>query len=155
MLYIAKEESLEISEDAIRAIYDISGGDMRKAINAIQSASSIGKRISPDMIYDITATARPDEISDLIDTAFHDFTKALEKLDFLMDDRGIPPDEILKQIHSVLLRMDIPADEKLHLVEKIGEIDYRIAEGANERIQLEALIAFLFLEKKSKEGHQL
>jgi len=37
--------------------------------------------------------------------------------------------------------LDISEKEKVHLVEAIGECDFRIVEGSNERIQLSALLA--------------
>jgi len=48
------------------AIVYIAQGDMRKAINALQGAAIIRSAIDEKMIYAITSTARPDEISDLL-----------------------------------------------------------------------------------------
>jgi replication factor C small subunit len=38
--------------------------------------------------------------------------------------------------------------DKIELVDTIGEYDFRIVEGANERIQLEALLAQFMKHKK-------
>jgi len=40
-----------------------------------------------------------------------------------------------------VITLDIPARKKVELMDRIGEADYRITEGAHERIQLDALIA--------------
>jgi len=56
-------------------------------------------------------------------------------------DKGISGDEILAQMHRLVINMDIPAKRKVELMDRIGEADYRMTEGANERIQLDALIA--------------
>ncbi|HID20258.1 MAG TPA: replication factor C small subunit [Methanophagales archaeon] len=139
--YIADMEGLKLSEDALRAINYVSMGDMRRAINALQSAAVLSSEIKPEMIYEITATARPDEIEELIKTAMAgEFLEALDKLGVLMD-KGISGDEILAQMHRLAIKMDIPARQKVELMDRIGETDYRITEGANERIQLDALIA--------------
>jgi DNA polymerase III delta prime subunit len=37
----------------------------------------------------------------------------------------------------------VPAREKIRLIEYLGELDFRLAQGASERIQLEALLAHL------------
>ena len=42
----------------------------------------------------------------------------------------------------------IPDYMKVKLMEQIGEIDFRLTEGDNERIQLEALLAFFVLNGK-------
>ncbi len=143
--YIADMEGLTLSEDALRAINYVSMGDMRRAINALQSAAVLSSEIKPEMLYEITATARPDEIEALIETAMSgEFLDALDKLGVLID-KGISGDEILAQMHRLAIKMDISATQKVELMDRIGETDYRITEGANERIQLDALIASLCL----------
>ncbi|MCW3135273.1 MAG: replication factor C small subunit [Methanophagales archaeon] len=140
--YIAEIEGLKLTKDAVRAINYVSVGDMRRAVNALQSAAVVSREIKPEMIYEITATARPEEIEELITRALDGkFFEALDKLADLMDDKGISGDEILAQMHRLVINMDIPARKKVELMDRIGEADYRITEGANERIQLDALLA--------------
>ncbi len=139
--YIADMEGLKLTEEAIEAINYVSMGDMRRAVNALQSAAVLSSEIKPEMIYEITATARPEEIKELIKRALDGkFFDALDKLEELMD-KGISGDEILAQMHRLVINMDIPARKKVELMNRIGEADYRITEGANERIQLDALLA--------------
>lgn len=143
--YIADKEGLTLSEDTVHALNYISMGDMRRAINALQSAAVLSKEIKPGMIYEITATARPEEIEALIKEALTgNFFAALAMLDEMME-KGISGDEILAQMHRRVINMDISARQKVELMDRIGEADYRITEGANERIQLDALIASLCL----------
>ena len=139
--YIADKENLKLSEETIKAINYVSLGDMRRAVNALQSAAVLSSEIKPEMIYEITATARPEEIEELIKEALgNKFFDALNMMEELVD-KGISGDEILAQMHRVVINMDIPAKKKVELMDRIGEADYRITEGANERIQLDALIA--------------
>ena len=139
--YIAEKEGLKLSEEAIKAINYVSLGDMRRAVNALQSAAVLGSEVKQERIYETTATARPEEIQELIKRALDGkFFDALDKLEDLVD-KGISGDEILAQMHRLVINMDIPAREKVELMDRIGEADYRITEGANERIQLDALIA--------------
>jgi len=143
--HIAAKEGLKLSDDALRALNYVAMGDMRRAINALQSAAVLSSEIKPEMIYEITATARPEEIKELITKAMEGkFPEALEILDALID-KGISGDEILTQMHRLVINLDIPARKKVALMDRIGEADYRITEGANEKIQLDALIAALCL----------
>jgi len=143
--YIAEREGLKLSEEVIQAINYVSMGDMRRAVNALQSAAVLSNEIKPETIYEITASARPEAIKELIITAldgkFFDALAALEAL----TDKGISGDEILVQMHRLVINMDIPARQKVALMDRIGEADYRITEGANERIQLDALLASICL----------
>lgn len=139
--YIADKEGLKLSDGALQALNYVAMGDMRRAINALQSAAVLSSEIKPEMIYEITATARPEEIKELIKKALEGkFFDALDTLEELMD-KGISGDEILAQMHRLVINLDIPARKKVELMDRIGEADYRITEGANERIQLDALIA--------------
>lgn len=143
--FIAAQEGLKLSDEALRALNYVAMGDMRRAINALQSAAVLSSVIKPELIYEITATARPEEIEELITTALAGkFPDALEILDRLLE-KGISADEILTQMHRLMITLDLPARKKVALMDRIGEADYRITEGANERIQLDALIAALCL----------
>jgi len=53
--------------------------------------------------------------------------------------KGLSGEDVVVQLHRAMLGMDIPNAEKVRLIDRIGEIDFRMTEGANERIQLEAL----------------
>ena len=136
---------MKLSDASIDAITYVAMGDMRRAINALQSAAVLSKEIRPEMVYGLTAMARPEEIEGLIKEAMNgSFMTALDKLAELLD-RGVSGDEILAQMHRLVISMDIPARKKVELMDRIGEADFRITEGANERIQLDALIASFFL----------
>ncbi len=119
---------------------------MRKAINALQAAGLLNKEISMEAIYQITATARPEEIGELISLALDgNFIGAREKLDSLLLNQGLSGEDIIIQIHRTMFDKSIPNTMKVKLMDRIGEIDFRLTEGANERIQLEALLAYFVL----------
>lgn len=149
--HIAKLEGLNISKDGVEALKYVSQGDMRKAINAMQSASMLAQVIDESTIYQITATARPEEISDLIMTAYRgDFNKAREKLDMFLTEHGLSGEDIIGQTYRAMFDQEsIPDKEKVALMDVMGEIDFRISEGANEHIQLVAMLAH-FVQEGSK-----
>ena len=146
---IAAKEDVYINSEALDAITYVAGGDLRKAINTLQSAASIGASVDQNTIYQITATANPDDILDLFDASLDgSLSKALQLLDSLIKEQGLSGSDILAQIHKALLKAKIPDPLKVRLINSIGEIDFRLSEGANERIQLEALIAEFVLSSK-------
>jgi len=139
---IGHEQNLSLSPDIFEAICFVAQGDMRKAINALQGAAILSPKILPEMIYAITATARPEELHELIDLCISgNFEGAEQALSQLMHDRGIAPQELLGQLYRVVLRSHLSMDVRMHLVSHIGETDFRLSEGAHSDIQMEALIA--------------
>jgi replication factor C small subunit len=144
--HIAEMEKLEVTKEGMDAIEYVASGDMRKAINALQAAALLGDKVDEDTIYLITSTAKPEEIKELIKTAIcGDFVAARGKLDDLLLSKGLSGQDVVVQLHRAMLIMDISNVDKVRLIDRIGEIDFRMTEGANERIQLEALLAYLVL----------
>ena len=99
-----------------------------------------------DAIYKTTSTAKPEEIVELIQQALSgNFMKARAQLDYLLIEQGLSGEDVIGQIYRSMIDMTIPDKLKIDMIDKIGEIDFRMAEGANDRIQLEALIAHFIL----------
>jgi replication factor C small subunit len=74
------------------------------------------------------------------------FLDARDRLYRLFSERGASGEEILRAIHSYLPDIGdavLPAREKVRLLEYLGEVDFRLAQGASDRIQLEAVLAHL------------
>ena len=62
--------------------------------------------------------------------------------------RGISGQDIVKEISNQIYKIDISDKDKIVLVEKIGEYEFRIDQGGNEQIQLEALLSQFSLYEK-------
>jgi replication factor C small subunit len=139
---IARKEGLSITKEAMDAIIYIAQGDMRKAINALQGAAIISNKIDDKMVYAITSTARPDEIDDLLKRSLcGDFDGAESVLAFLLHDRGIAPNELINQCYRAIVKMNLDRSLKVELIDHLGETDFRLSEGADSDIQMEAMIA--------------
>ena len=139
---IAAREGLSVTPGAAEAIVYIAQGDMRKAINALQGAAIISRSVDEKMIYAITSTARPDEINELLQLALcGDFDGAESLLATLLHERGIAPNELINQCYRALLNMDVDRGLKVELIDHLGETDFRLSEGSDSDIQMEALIA--------------
>ncbi len=154
--YIVQDQGLSITEDGYEALVYVAQGDMRKAVNSLQAAAFINteKPISRDTIYRTTATADPEEIKKLIETALlGNFRVARKELNRLLYEEGLSGEDIIGQIYRAISEMDnrmvldLGLSEKriVELVDIIGEIDFRLTEGASEKIQLEALLAHFAL----------
>jgi len=143
---IAKNEGLTITKEGMEALLYVSQGDMRKAINALQVAASVAKKIDDEVLYQVTSTARPEDVRKLIETAIKgQFLAARQILDELLIRYGLTGEDIVKQIHSTIFTLGIPDKYKVQLIEKTAETEYRIVEGSNDRIQIEALLAHIVL----------
>jgi len=151
--YIVNNEGKEITEDALEAIVYIASGDMRKAINILQMSAAISDRIDEGVVYKATGLAKREDVESVVKKAISgDFIAARNKLNKLLVELGLSGEDIIKQIHRVIYDLPIEDRLKVELLDRTGEIEFRIVEGANERIQLDALLAYFTLagEKMKK-----
>ena len=146
---IANNEKLKIEDKTIEAIFDVSEGDVRRVINLLQSCASVSSNITEDLIYEIVSAARPKEIREVLDIASKgDFIKARDLLISVMQKHGLSGLDVIKQIQKEIWYLKISDIEKAKLIERCGEVEFRMVEGSDEFIQLEALIAsFIVLRK--------
>lgn len=145
LLEICEKEGVKITEDGIEAILYVSAGDFRKAINTLQGAAAVAEVIDAEKVYQVTAMAQPKEIAEILDTALKgNFIEAREKLSKLMLEYGMSGEDVVSQFfREIVSSNSINEKMKILLIDKLGEIDFRLTEGANERIQLNAFLAYL------------
>lgn len=151
LMKIISNEGVKIDDDALEGLVHVARGDMRRAVNSLQVAASLGKQITLDVIYQTTGLAKPEEVKKMLETALAgNFIGARDMLDSTMIMYGLSGQDIIRQIHSSFFDLSITDSEKVRLMDKTGEIEFRIVEGSNERIQLEALLAYLVMIGGSK-----
>ena len=143
---IAKAEKLKITDDGLEALVYVSEGDMRRAVNSLQVAASLTSTIDADTLYKVASTIRPEEVKKIIERALAgEFLKAREVLDQLLIEYGVSGEDIVRQLHRAIFDLNVPDDVKVRLLDRVGETDFRLVEGSNERIQIEALLAHFAL----------
>ncbi|HET6399484.1 MAG TPA: Replication factor C small subunit, partial [Candidatus Thermoplasmatota archaeon] len=143
---IAANENVEITQDGVDALVFVAKGDLRRTVNTLQVAAALGGKVDADAIYKTTSTARPEEVKRLLETALGgDFIGARNILDSLLIEYGLSGEDVVKQIHRGVFDLTIDDEKKVRLVDRIGEIEFRLVEGSNERIQIEALLAHVVL----------
>lgn len=140
--HISKSEKLHINDEAKKAIYYVCEGDLRKAVNVLQGAAMQSKTITAELVHKISSKATPKEIKEMVDLSIAgNFLKAREKLDHLLINYGLSAEDVLIQTYREIPNLTVSEKRKMKLVEAVAEANFRLISGANDRIQLEALIA--------------
>ncbi|MFQ5552617.1 MAG: replication factor C small subunit [Thermoplasmata archaeon] len=142
MTRIAKEEDLKVTEEGMDALVYVAQGDLRKATNALQVAAAVSTTIDADSLYRAASAARPEEVKKLVETALTgDFLGARGMLDDLLLEYGLAAEDLLREIYRAVYDLNVPDRVKVEMVDRVGEADYRLIQGSNDRIQLEALLS--------------
>ena len=147
---IAEAEKIKVTLNALESIVYFAEGDMRRAVNILQTSSSVGEEVTEENVQEVVSKAKPQDVRKIINKALAgDFLDARDLLREVMVIQGISGEDLVTQIYQEVAQMarDGLIGEELYvdLIENIGKYDYRIREGSNPRIQLEALLTkFLF-----------
>jgi len=142
--HIAEPEKVKLLKDGLDAIFEVCGGDLRKAINTLQAAASLNKPVDAKVVYSIAGRANPTDVQKMIETAMDgNFLEARKQLREMIQKYGVAGSDIIRQIHTEIFRGETPEPWKIKLADIVGEIDYRLVEGADEEVQLSALLARL------------
>ena len=140
--FVASKQKLTISKEAYESLTYLAQGDLRRAINGLQMAAAAKTDITPDVVYQAVAAARPEEVKEALQMSLNgDFPGARERLDTLQITYGLAGEDILRQMHRSVRDLEIPDNIKVQMIEKLAETDFRLSEGANSRIQIEAVVA--------------
>ena len=144
--FICENEGFEADEKGLESIVYFAEGDMRKAVNVLQAASVEGEAITEDSVYEVVSKAKPQDIGNMINKALMgDFMGARNILRETMVLQGTSGEDMVTQIYQDVSKrvLDGKMDAGIYmdLIEAIAECDFRIREGAEPRIQLEALLA--------------
>lgn len=142
--HIVQKEKLTIDESGFEAILEIGGGDLRRIINVLQTAASIGKPINSETVYSVVGRANPANVQGMMLTALNgNFIDARKILREMLLKYGLAGTEIIAQLHRETFRLKIDDMWKVKLIEIIGEVDYRLTQGSNEEVQLSVFLAKL------------
>lgn len=139
---IAKNENLTIETEALEKIAEYSEGDARRAVNVLQSCAALSKNISLNNVVSTIAASKPKEIQFLIKEALKgNFVSARKILRETILNYGLSGLDLVKLLQKEILDLPIETKTKLEMLSLIAEVEFRIVQGSDELIQLEAFLA--------------
>ncbi|MBI3033609.1 replication factor C small subunit [Candidatus Woesearchaeota archaeon] len=139
---ISKLEGLRVGDSAKNALIDSSEGDCRRLENLMQSCAASSPDITEELIYSTAALAKPKEIKEMLNLAINNrFVEARDMLLNAMLSNGLAGLDMIRQIQKEVLNLDWDSSKKMKMLDKCGEIEFRMVEGSDEFVQLEALLS--------------
>uniref|UniRef100_A0A6P7GUM8 Activator 1 subunit 5 n=1 Tax=Diabrotica virgifera virgifera TaxID=50390 RepID=A0A6P7GUM8_DIAVI len=140
--YVIDEEKVSVTEDGKKALLTLANGDMRKVLNVLQSTWLAYKQVTEDNVYTCVGHPLRTDIESIVKWLLNeDFKTTYNNIKELKMIKGLALHDILTEVHKYVHRIEFPFDIMIDLLEKMGEIEYRLCAGANENIQLTALIS--------------
>ncbi len=143
---IAKREKVTVTKEAKDVLYEVSMGDCRRMENVLQACAAVEQKVDEEVVRSIASAAKPKEIREMIGLVLKDrFLDARKKLIDTMIRYGLSGEDVIRQIQGEIMQLDIAPEKKARMVERCGETEFRLNEGSDPYIQLEALLASFLL----------
>lgn len=143
--YIALNENVMVDFEALNSIIYVSNGDLRRAINTLQSCSSINDEVTSDAILAVSGHLNSDEIRNIISDAIEKgFSTAYRSVNNLLNQRGLSGKNLIQQMTKEVLNLKYDDHDIYFQIFKIlGETERNLSMGATESIQLAAMVVKL------------
>ena len=139
---VIEKEKLSVTECGMKAVTLLSGGDMRKALNIMQSTAMAFKEITEENVYVCTGHPLNSDIRSILQWMLQeDFNSSHEKISYLKQVKGLALQDIITEIHLLVQRIEFPNPIKIQVLENLAEIEYRLSAGCSEKLQVSAMIA--------------
>jgi replication factor C small subunit len=142
--HIAKLEKLQIDAAAKKAIFEVSQGDCRRAENILQSCAALSSKVTEDSVYALAAVAKPKEILEIMTLATQNkFIESRKLLLSTMLKYGLSGTDVIKQMQQKIWDLALDDKTKVKLVDRCGDVEFRMSEGSDEYLQIESFLAYL------------
>ena len=146
--YIVKQEKLKISDKAITTIISLSGGDMRKSINILQTIPIFCKNKIIDDSDIRICLGYPTEniITNIYDILSNNNKKIKSKYNLINDiikKNGILLCNLLECLHKIVIKNkeNFTKRKLIYILKTFAVIEQHLIQNVNENIQLGILVS--------------
>ncbi|KAI5190212.1 replication factor C subunit 3/5 [Nematocida minor] len=139
---IVQNESIESTEKGILRVCELAYGDLRKAVNMLNSLMITKEpKITTERVNEYYKEVKKEEIKSLFEKMYSSgFKEVKTEITKIKREYGLGLKEIVNEIAEI-----IKNEEKENILEEmvhLSEIEYRMAKGAAEEVQENALISY-------------
>jgi len=139
--YIALKENIKISSKIIDTIYKLSNGDVRRAINILQSISLKKNKITENLVLTISGNPSTKVLNNIIELLTNKdilFKECYKKIKKIIDKEGFSLTNLINQIGNYLLENNI----MFELLPKLSELEFQVNQSTFSQIYIFGLISF-------------
>ncbi|MBI20087.1 MAG: replication factor C small subunit [Euryarchaeota archaeon] len=148
---IASSECLSITEESLETIVRLGEGDLRKAVNILQSAhlSSDTRTINDDVIFATTGNMDWRKVDGLLHILLSDSLKNIfNYLTNLRAEQNFALVDILAPLCDSLFRTHLPHDVRTCFLRALADVEYSLSFTSTEKSQMLLLIS-TFVQKRN------
>lgn len=140
--YVIDAEGLDVDEGGLTTLVRLSNGDMRKALNILQSTHMASPHITEEAVYLCTGNPMPKDIEQISHWLLNEsFTTSLKSISDIKMRKGLALIDIVREVTMFIFKIKMPSGVRVQLINDLADIEYRLTFGCNDKLQLGSLIA--------------
>lgn len=141
LLEICELQKVSYTDDGIEAIIFTAQGDMRQAINNLQSTVNGFGHVNSENVFKVCDEPHPLLVKQMIEHCVEEKIDEALKIMAHLWKLGYSAEDIINVVFRVCKTANIPEFVKLEYIKQIGLCHSRISQGLNSLLQLNALLA--------------
>jgi replication factor C subunit 3/5 len=149
--YVAQQEQVTLTKDGMEAILTLSGGDMRRVLNLLQSSSMSHEAVVDETAVYLTSGAPlPSDMDRILRWLLNDtFVNACDQIHHLCTSKGYALADVLSALTLKLAKLQLDAAPLARLLDGMSRVECRLASSASseEKIQTASLVG-VFVETR-------
>lgn len=140
--HVIESERLDVDENGLKALVRLSNGDMRKALNILQSTHMASPHITEEAVYLCTGNPMPKDIEQMSFWLLNEvYVTCYRHITDMKMRKGLALVDIVREVTMFIFKIKMPSDVRVHLINDMADIEYRLTFGCSDKLQLGALVA--------------
>jgi replication factor C subunit 3/5 len=152
LVHVAEAENCKTTPDGLDAILRLSGGDMRRVMNLLQSTAMAVEVVDETAVYLTSGAPLPKDIDSILGLLMNDtFQAAFEQISFLCTTNGYALTDVLSDLTDKLICLEMDSVPLAMLLDGMSAVEHRLAFGTNEKLQIASLVGVFCKTRQSVE----
>ncbi|QCE15764.1 replication factor C subunit 3/5 [Vigna unguiculata] len=123
--HVIKAEGLDVEDDGLAALVRLSNGDMRKALNILQSTNMATQQITEEDVYLCTGNPLPKDIEQISYWLLNEqFAESFKRIDEMKSRKGLALVDIIREVIMFVFKIKMPSAVRVQLMNDLADIDY-------------------------------
>jgi len=149
MRQIAEFENVNLQEEAVQTIIDLSTGDMRKCLNILQSTHQSFSEVNNENVFTCTGAPPPEKIDKIWNNLFTaNFSEGLKNIKQLMEEGGVALSDVATLIHKKVLMAEMCASARCFILSELGNLEHRLSHSSCDTIQICSFVGVFHIARQ-------
>ncbi|KAG2459461.1 RFC2 factor, partial [Polypterus senegalus] len=146
LMEVVESEKVQVTDDGLEAVIFTAQGDMRQALNNLQSTYSGFGFVNSENVFKVCDEPHPLLVKEMIQHCVNANIDEAYKIVAHLWKLGYSPEDIIGNIFRVCKTFQMPEYLKLEFIKEIGYTHMKIAEGVNSLLQMAGLLGRLCMK---------